>query len=185
MAGQSKLIESNMTAVTAYANLLKTDILSLVENSSNRSAALENHISLLKSYYIKTEERLNTIAEQKNELKSLLATTAQKQNTAKTALQQSYTGLEYSGVNSAIDDYLEAKNLDSRAKIYVIYLDRFQKSYQALQTKNKKVLDALINNREGIVKKSVVVIPDTGTDILKELGLIQSEADHKAQQALE
>ena len=92
---------------------------------------------------------------------------------------------EYSGVNSAINDYLDAKNLDSRMKIYAIYLDRFEKSYLALQNKNRKSLDALMNNREGIIRKSMVVIPDTGTDIIKELGLIQSEADYKAKQALQ
>ena len=42
-----------------------------------------------------------------------------------------------------------------------------------------------MNNREGIIRKSMVVIPDTGTDIIKELGLIQSEADYKAKQALQ
>lgn len=182
--GQTKLIESNMMAITAYANALKTNIIEMMTNSPNRVAALDNHISLLKSYYIKTQERLSIIAEQKNELKALMTSISDKQKSAKNTLQESYNVLEYSGVNTAINDYLDAKNLDSRAKIYGIYLERFEKSYLALQAKNKKILDAIINNREGIIKQSVVVIPDTGADIIKELGLIQSEADYKAQKAL-
>lgn len=185
VAGQEKLIASNMTAITAYANILKTDIVAMLDTAANRQASLDNHISLLKSYYLKTQERLNIIGEQKNEVQSLLTNATNAQNTAKNTLQNSYNVFEYSGVNSAINDYLDAKNLDSRMKIYAIYLDRFEKSYLALQNKNRKILDALMNNREGIIRKSMVVIPDTGTDIIKELGLIQSEADYKAKQALQ
>lgn len=185
VAGQEKLIASNMTAITAYANILKTDIVAMLDTAANRQASLDNHISLLKSYYLKTQERLNIIGEQKAEVQSLLANATNAQNTAKNTLQNSYNVFEYSGVNSAINDYLDAKNLDSRMKIYAIYLDRFEKSYLALQNKNRKILDALMNNREGIIRKSMVVIPDTGTDIIKELGLIQSEADYKAKQALQ
>ena len=185
VAGQEKLIASNMTAITAYANILKTDIVAMIDTAANRPASLDNHISLLKSYYLKTQERLNIIGEQKTEVQSLLANATNAQNTAKNTLQNSYNVFEYSGVNSAINDYLDAKNLDSRMKIYAIYLDRFEKSYLALQNKNRKILDALMNNREGIIRKSMVVIPDTGTDIIKELGLIQSEADYKAKQALQ
>lgn len=185
VAGQEKLIASNMTAITAYANILKTDIVAMLDTAANRQASLDNHISLLKSYYLKTQERLNIIKEQKTEVQSLLSNATNAQNTAKNTLQNSYNVFEYSGVNSAINDYLDAKNLDSRMKIYAIYLDRFEKSYLALQNKNRKILDALMNNREGIIKKSMVVIPDTGTDIIKELGLIQSEADYKAKQALQ
>ena len=185
VAGQEKLIASNMTAITAYANILKTDIVAMLDAAANRQASLDNHISLLKSYYLKTQERLNIIGEQKTEVQSLLTNATNAQNTAKNTLQNSYNMFEYSGVNSAINDYLDAKNLDSRMKIYAIYLDRFEKSYLALQNKNRKILDALMNNREGIIRKSMVVIPDTGTDIIKELGLIQSEADYKAKQALQ
>ena len=185
VAGQEKLIASNMTAITAYANILKTDIVAMLDTAANRQASLDNHISLLKSYYLKTQERLNIIGEQKTEVQGLLTNATNAQNTAKNTLQNSYNVFEYSGVNSAINDYLDAKNLDSRMKIYAIYLDRFEKSYLALQNKNRKILDALMNNREGIIRKSMVVIPDTGTDIIKELGLIQSEADYKAKQALQ
>lgn len=182
---QEKLIASNMLAINTYANVLKTDILQLLDNSGNRSSVLDNHISLLKSYYHKTESRLQIVREQKNELKALMQKSSSDQSEAKAVLQKSYKDLEYSGVDNAISQFLYAKNTDSRAKIYMIYLERFEKSYMTLQNKNKKILDAIINNRDGIIKKSVVIIPDTGTDIIKELWLIRSEADHKAQKALE
>lgn len=183
--GQEKLIATNMLAITAYANVLKMDILEILNTSSNRSAALENHISLLKSYYRKTEEQLSIIRDQKNDIKALAEKTVQEEKEAKNTLQWSYNSLEYTGVDGAISKLLQAKNLNTRVKIYNVYLERFEKSYQALQAKNIKVLDAITNNRRALIEKNIVVIPDTGSDIIKELGLIQSEADYKAQKVLE
>ena len=183
--GQEKLIASNMLAITTYANILQIDILQMLNSSSNRATALDNHISLLKSYYLKTQENLSIVRDQKNDLNNILNQTNSAQTNAKGVLQNSYKTLEYSGVDEAISSFLQAKNLHTRAKIYMIYLERFEKSYNALQTKNKKILDTLTINRDMFIKNSIVVIPETGSDIVKELGLIQSEADYKAQKALE
>lgn len=51
----------------------------------------------------------------------------------------------------------------------MVYLDRFEQSYTLLQKKNKAILDAVLNNRTALIKNATVVIPDTGTDIIKEL----------------
>lgn len=95
-AGQEKLIGSNMVAITAYANVLKTDLLNMLDSSSNRTATLDNHISLLKSYYLKTQDSLAVIADQKAELKAILSESVDAQNGAKSTLQNSYTSFDYS-----------------------------------------------------------------------------------------
>ena len=74
---------------------------------------------------------------------------------------------------------MKAKNQENRARVYLTYLERFQKGYGILQGQNRKVLDTLINNREALIKRSIVVIPDSGSDLLKQLGLITTEALYK------
>ena len=74
---------------------------------------------------------------------------------------------------------MKAKNQENRARVYLTYLERFQKGYGILQGQNRKVLDTLINNREVLIKRSIVVIPDSGPDLLKQLGLITTEALYK------
>lgn len=182
---QEKLIASNMINITTYANILQMDITKMLDNSSNRKAALENHISLLDSYYTKTKDQLNIVTEQKKELSEILNNSTNNEKNAKNILQESYTKLEYNGVNNAIDDFLVAKNLTTRAKIYMIYIERFEKSYKALQEKNIKISEALKSNKKAIIEKTTVTIPNSGTSIMKELGVIQSEAEYKAKQALE
>lgn len=183
--GQEKLIASNMLAIKSYSDTLKKNIIEMMNSSNNRAMVLDNHISLLKSYYLKTEDKLAIIKDQKNDLNALMQKTNSDQANAKTTLQNSYEWYEYTGVDNAINSFLQAKNTATRAKIYMIYLDGFEKSYAALQNKNKKVLDAIINNREGLINKSVVVVPDTGSDIIKELGLIETEAEAKAKKTLQ
>lgn len=183
--GQEKLIAYNMTNITTYAAILQMDIKKLISESYNKKSALENHISLLNSYYTKTKEQLNILENQKNELKIILNNTSTDEKDAKNILQTSYKNLQYWGVDKAINNLLNAKNLNTRAKIYMIYLERFDKSYTALQNKNKKIIDALMINKEAIINQTIVTIPSWWTDLIKELWIIQSEAEYKTKQALE
>ena len=79
-----------------------------------------------------------------------------------------------------IDDYVRAKNDENRARVYLAYVERFQRGYGILQGQAKKILDTLINNREALIKRSIVVIPDSGSELLKKLNLIVTEAEYKA-----
>jgi hypothetical protein len=62
--GQQRLIGSNMLAVSSYANILSTDIPVLLDGATDRAITLGDHISLLKSYYNRTLERLAVIGDQ-------------------------------------------------------------------------------------------------------------------------
>ena len=92
-------------------------------------------------------------------------------------MESSYDGYDYTGVDSAIDTYIEAKNNDTRARVYLIYLARFQKNYQLLQAKNLKLIDTLTQNSDALIKRSTVVIPNSGSELIKSLKLIQTEAE--------
>lgn len=62
-----------MLAVQNYTNLLQTDIPALLDNAIDRTNALNEHISLLKSYYNRTLERLTIISEQIADLNGIIA----------------------------------------------------------------------------------------------------------------
>ena len=168
-----------MLLLQSYVNLLKTDIVSMLDQATDRTVALDEHIALLKEYYTKTTERGALISEQSADLQSILKDAVDTTTLAKVKMEEKYKGYEYSWVDSVIDDYVKAKNQENRARVYLTYLERFQKGYGILQGQNRKVLDTLINNREALIKRSIVVIPDSGSDLLKQLGLITTEALYK------
>ena len=184
-AWQQKLIGNNMFAVSSYVNILSTDIPKLLDNAVDRSIALGDHISLLKSYYNKTLERLTVINEQIADLNAILATTSTTINESKAHMQSSYNDYDYSWVDDTIDDYITAKNSDTRARVYLIYLDKYKKSYITLQSRNLKLINTLEDNKEALIKRSTVVIPQSGTELIKALKLIQTEAEANAQKALQ
>jgi hypothetical protein len=178
--GQQKLIGTNMLAISTYANVLSTDILRLLDSAPDRGEALSEHIALLKSYYTRTDERIKVIDTQISDLGGIVTSVNDSATQAKSVMQSSYVGYDYSGVDVAIDNYIKARNADTQARIYLVYLQKFKQSYQALQSRNLKLLDTLSVNKEPLIKRSTVVIPDSGSDIVKQLKLIQSEADFRA-----
>ena len=183
--GERRLIGNNMIAIQSYVNVLKTDIVALLDQANDRTTALDEHIDILKSYYTKTSDRLLLINEQISELNNLLKSTNETTSLAKTTMEEKYKAFDYSGVDTVINDYVTAKNSENRAKVYLVYLQRFQRAYGILQWQNKVLLDTLINNREALIKHSTVVIPDSGSELLKKMGLIQTEEEAKASKTIE
>lgn len=184
-AGQQKLIGNNMIAISSYVNILSTDIPRLLDNAVSREKTLNEHISLLKSYYNKTLERLTIINEQIADLTGIINQSNNDTNWAKSIMESSFVGYDYSGVDGAIDTYVWAKNKDTRARVYMIYLEKFKKSYTTLQTKNLKLIDTLVNNRDALIKRSTIVIPDSGSELIKTLKLIQTEKEANAEKTLQ
>ena len=120
------------------------------------------------------------LREQWAELTKVVNESAAITSEAKATMETKYKAFEYDGVDRVIDSYVGAKNDESRARVYLAYVERFQRWYAILQAQNKKILDTLINNREAIIKQTVVVIPDSWTELLKKLNLITTEWDYKA-----
>jgi hypothetical protein len=183
--GQQKLIGGNMIAISTYNNILKTDIPSMLDGATDRTIALDEYMSILREYGNRTNERLIILDEQIADLNAIITKSAADTTAAKANMQSSYNNLDYTSVDVAIATYTEAKQADIRARVYLVYLENFRSLYTKLQTKNRQILEALSTNREALIKHSRIIIPNSGTDILKELDLIQTEAEAKAGENIE
>ncbi len=179
---QRRLIGGNMSFLVSYGHLLSIDVVALLDKSSDRSESLDEHISLLESYGQDAAERILSIDEQISELSTIVSESTSKANSAKAILDSTYTWLDYDWVDQAIEVYTSAATADTQARIYKSYLENFRRSYIALQTKNRRLLEVLKTNREALIKRSTVIIPSSGTNLLKELKLIQSEEDYYIEQ---
>lgn len=93
--GERRLIASNMLSLSAYVNILKTDIVALLDQSTDRTVALDDHIDLLKSYYTRTSDRTLLITEQVRDLQAILASAISKTTLAKVTMEEKYKGFEY------------------------------------------------------------------------------------------
>lgn len=179
--GRKKVISSNMVAASEYLNILKTDVNKLLDQSSDRQATLESFTDQLKYRYKSTNEYLQTLTAQRSELLQAVTDSTTQIDSTKAALSVAYKNLDYDKTEELLTKYLELKDRETYARTYLVFVDKFQATFTALNTYNKTLLDTLINNREALVKDVTVVLPDSGTDLMKKLSLIKTEAEFKAQ----
>ncbi|MDD2516204.1 MAG: hypothetical protein PHF46_01150 [Candidatus Gracilibacteria bacterium] len=179
--GRKQFISSNMVAINEYLNVLKTDINSLLDSSIDREAMLSSFIDQLEYRYTNTDERIQVLKAQSAELQGTVNYSNLKINTLKTDLVSAYKNLDYDKTEENFATYIEEKEKNTYANIYLVFTGRFIRSYTILNEYNKQILDALINNKDALVKNVKVVLPSTGTSIIKELKLIETESQYKAE----
>lgn len=179
--GRKKVISSNMVAASEYLNILKTDVNKLLDQSSDRQATLESFTDQLKYRYKSTNTYLSTLSAQRTELQQAVTDSTTKIDATKAALSVAYKNLDYDKTEELLSQYLELKDRETYARTYLVFVDKFAATFSALNTYNKTLLDTLINNREALIKDVTVVLPDSGTELMKKLSLIKTEAEFKAQ----
>lgn len=178
---RKQFISSNMVAINEYLNVLKTDINSLLDSSIDREAMLSSFIDQLEYRYTNTDERIQVLKAQSAELQWTVNYSNLKINTLKTDLVSAYKNLDYDKTEENFATYIEEKEKNTYANIYLVFTWRFIRSYTILNEYNKQILDALINNKDALVKNVKVVLPSTWTSIIKELKLIETESQYKAE----
>ncbi len=179
--GRKKVISSNMVAASEYLNILKTDVNKLLDQSSDRQATLESFTDQLKYRYKSTNSYLSTLSAQRAELQRAVTDSTAKIDATKAALSAAYKNLDYDKTEELLSQYLELKDRETYARTYLVFVDKFAATFSALNAYNKTLLDTLINNREALIKDVTVVLPDSGTELMKKLSLIKTEAEFKAQ----
>lgn len=175
--GSKKVIASHMIAAQEYINILRTDVNKLLDTSSDRQAMLESFIDQLKYRGKATNTYLESLAAQRSQLASSIATSATKINDYKTTLSTAYRNMDYDLTQDTLDKYLEEKQNQTYAQSYLVFLDKFVATYQALNAYNLKLLSTIDNNKEALIKNVTVVLPDSGSEFMKKLELLRNQSD--------
>jgi len=93
-----------------------------------------------------------------------------------------YKNLDYDTTEDLLTKYLAEKERNTYARTYLVFLSKFIATYNTMNTYNKTLLDTLINNREALIKNVTIVLPDSGTNLMKQLNLVKTEAEWKARE---
>ena len=176
---KDKIIATNMVAISEYLNILKTDVKALLSSSNDRSFALNSYISQLEYRYKAWIENSKNLMSQKTELVKSYNESEKELNVLRTQIWKDFSSFNSKNTKSNIDQYLKLKQNSTNAKTYIVFINKFISYYATLNNYNKKLLDTLINNKEILVKNTQVVLPDSWTDLLKDLNLIYTESEWK------
>lgn len=180
--GRKKLISGNMVAANEYLNVIKTDVNKLLDSATDREAMLESFLDQLKYRYTSTNSYLSVLSAQVKELQGTVTASDQSVETIKTAMTAAYKNLDYDKTEELLTNYLAEKQKNTYARTYIVFLGKFISTYQVMNAYNKTLLDTLINNKEALIKNVTVVLPDSGTNLMKQLNLIKTEAEWKTRE---
>lgn len=180
--GRQKLISSNMVGASEYLNVLRTDVPKLLDSAQDRESMLESFLDQLKYRYTSTDQYLTTLGSQARELQGVVTTSNASIESTKAALTASYKNLDYDKTEELLNNYLDEKQKNTYANTYLVFIGKFITTYKTMNAYNKTLLDTLINNKEALVKGATVVLPDSGTNLMKQLNLVKTEAEWKARQ---
>lgn len=177
---KDKIITVNMVALNEYFNVLKTDIRWLIWTSNDRELTLNAFIAQLEYRYKNWNENQKNLILQRTELLKAYDNSNSEIERLKTKISWDFWNFDNTETIKNIDEYLKVRQENLNARTYIVFINKFINSYQILNEYNKKVLDTLINNKEIIIKNSQLVIPNTWTELLKELKLMYSEDEWKS-----
>ncbi len=171
----------HMQNISEYYNIMKTDVSWMLQSSNHKRETLDAYIDQLWYRYKMATANKQELQKKKTELQTQLTASVEKINKIKARINVDFKAFDADNTNRNIDWYLRAKWEYNYARTHLIFINQYIKQYEYLNNYNKTVMDALINNKDVISKNSYVVIPDTGTEVLKKMNLIISESDFKAE----
>ena len=175
--GSKKIIASNMIAAQEYMNILRTDVNKLLDGTSDRQAMLESFIDQLKYRGKATSAYIDALTSERADLNATITSSTSKITAYKATLSTAYQSMDYDLTQETLDKYLEEKQNQTYAQSYLVFLDKFVATYQALNAYNLKLLNTITTNKDALIKNVTVVLPDSGSDFMQKLELLRKQGD--------
>ena len=175
LADREKILSVNILALKDYNNLMRTDVKELLSTSSNKSKALDSFISQLELRYKNGVQNGRALELQVAKLEADMEAALEKVAQHKDEMAAGLKAHDTDAITTAMDLYLIETNNYNIAQSNLMFAKYFVRKYLEFSVQNKVLLDTLINNKEALSNGSFIVIPDSGTDLLKSLNLIFDE----------
>ncbi len=177
---RKEMIAKNMVIIKEYLALLKTDVLWLLDSSDTRRNTLGTLISQLEIRYKNAAESSINLSNQKGLLLSDISQINSDIQTLKTKMWGDFSRSDSLASVEDVDEYIELRRRYTNNFTDIVYINQFLIQYNFLNNYNKSLLDTLINNKEAIITKSFIVIPDSGDEFLKSFKLLYEESEFKS-----
>lgn len=177
-----ELVWNNMVSIEEYRNLLKTNVKQVIDSSFDKSKMLNAIIEQLEYRYVIWTENIKKLLEQKTIFETSMKNADTKIEALKLKIENDFKINDSKESLANINTYLDYKKEYYYARTYIVYVNHFLTEYNYLNEYNKQLLDTLINNKDAIIKDSFIVIPDTGTAVLRKFDWIYTEDEYKTQQ---
>ncbi len=176
---REEVLRINILALKDYNNLMRTDVKKLLSSSSNKSKALDSFISQLELRYTNGVQNGRNLELQVAKLETDMENALIAVRVHKAEMAAGLKAHDTDAIMEAMDKYLIETNNYNIAQSNLMFAKYFVRKYLEFSVQNQILLDTLINNKDALSSGSFIVIPDSGTDLLRDLNLIFDESELK------
>lgn len=171
------LITKNIESIRDYLNVAKIDIKAYLDSSDDRKDSYESLMNQLKVRYkiwYANSKNLNTQIEL---ITNHLVWLENSIENVKDSMKLNMKNYNAKWLNKNIDDYITIKNESTLMKVYLLFCNRFLAYYNYLNAYNKNIITILRLNEDAIIKDTYVVIPESWSEVIKNLNLIYTQGE--------
>ncbi|MFC1810237.1 hypothetical protein ACFLZH_01950 [Patescibacteria group bacterium] len=172
VVGPNDRIATYMSVLTTLQNSFATDIHQLLDNSANRSQALEVHLNELNTALKDANDAFEEVNEQKDKVKVLYNEVTTKKNKLEKEFFDSMEKLESTNSNLILEDFINASQSQIELKAEFNALSKISGLFEtAMKNMDARIKDIELN--KSALVKGVKVIDIKGSDL--DLIIQQSE----------
>lgn len=144
---------------------------------------LETLITQLELRYKTWNANISVLNNYISKLNSNLSDNQNEVNVLKEKIALDYKNFDSEASIENVSSYVDLKRDYSNSRIVAAYCGNFMRQYVFLNSYNKRILDTLINNKEALINEWKVVIPDSWSQLTRELELLYDEEEWKSEQS--
>jgi hypothetical protein len=176
---KSSIITKNMIFLKEYYNILKIDFNGILGKSKDKGKTLNNIIRQLEIRLRNANINITNLKKQRDILVTESQIVNSKINDIKKNLETNFSSSNPKKVFENVEVFYSLKYKEVNLQTNIIFLWEFINKYGFLNKKNTILLETLVVNKDIISKDSYIVIPTSGTKVLKDFNLIFSEEEYK------
>jgi predicted nuclease with TOPRIM domain len=168
-----------MLFIKEYYNIVKANFNNIIKKSDNRERTVKNLLKQLQIRYKKANTNLQTITKQKSILSQEYEKLTTQIENLKKKIESDFNKNKASEVFKDVDLYYSLKEKQIIVKTNIIFINNFIRRYQILNKYNSMLIENINLNQDIIIKNSYLVIPKSGTKLLKDFELLYTEDEFK------
>ena len=174
---RQKLLEENMLFMREYYNLSQTDIIDALKNSSDRARTLDNFVNQIELRREGATQSLQNLQTQRKMYINEIQSISQAANSERNTLEREFNKWGASESLASSDRFISLRSLETELLMDIVFINQFIRQYEFLNDYNAWIINALKANRQQIIDRSFVVIPNSGSEFLRPLELIFDEGE--------
>ena len=169
---RQRLLEENMIFIREYFNLSQTDIIDALRNSSERARTLDNFVNQIEIRRSWSERSIGNLETQRSLYINELNSVTQAINTERDALEREFNRWNAREALRSSDRFISLRTLETELQSDIVFMNQFIRQYSFLNDFNAWIINTLKANRQQIIDRTFIVLPNTWNEFLRPLELL-------------